>query len=863
MPPASDGPLPEPKDHRVALIEDSGGILLRIALDGCKSREVEVRLLVGIGLSSWPSSADYPERVPLYHCDALFHYTVAHSGMYAMAVGPYPGARCEDRATLWGIRVPAAEKIMSQHYAADSVPGLTESVLIEILHQLREGHALNPLIKSKASRKRDPSSQDRLRVVSRHILRTMYRWSLERAGPDPLTCWAPDTLSRHVLLVLDELVTALKCQNLRCYFLPRCNVMLQCARGGIVHHEDFYISDCRLLESYMETLHHRSFSMTPAAPRPLDVMESELIVRWRDIVFALPRGTADADYGYNPRQLEYLSLIVEQVLRAKDASAQDRLDNSSYRNFPEFSYHTTEQVQKLVFLLKLVLTQAKDQIHASTNRGTRADEHRRNLKKRKHYNTTSQFDYSVELLIDVVRRDRETASMDLDSPTIMAKILLQWLYFGMDYDTKYLEPVLRPYLSNLFYNLHENGWYTACWRNKQEIYATEMQSLSAFCRSVVTQEISPAIGIVDFLSKGWRWAESMTKMIERSGNTLRLIFLFGDKVFGYNLTFTENKALSAFSTWSKARNVSMIARRRRMNLRAGEILDSLSESRGNGGSTCENKGVAGHTELRNVSPLTYVASLSRPRARHRGPGDLVSAMVSIGKFRILQEVAAVLPRDERLAMLDMVQRVAREWSRSSRKTSRLDTSDSPRQIYRPRPESDLVDSSPRLSPGILERRIIMEHQKQLEREMQEMHDTLRRNALSRRRTSVWGDSNSVSSWSSSIDSFAGTITLRKYRTPIWDAIKGSSPARADPPCRDRDIAGNTFDEMISREESPTWSTLDARRNLEDPKNGDELPSWDALEATLNRRLCNYGNALTESTKMDKSIERSCASTPRE
>lgn len=71
--------------------------------------------------------------------------------MYAVAVGPYPGARCEDRATLWRVRVPAAEKIMSQHYAWDSVPALTESVLMEILHQLREGRPLNLPMKPRVT----------------------------------------------------------------------------------------------------------------------------------------------------------------------------------------------------------------------------------------------------------------------------------------------------------------------------------------------------------------------------------------------------------------------------------------------------------------------------------------------------------------------------------------------------------------------------------------------------------------------------------------------------------------------------------------------------------------------------------------
>lgn len=71
-------------------------------------------------------------------------------GMYAVAVGPCSGARCENRATFWRVRVPAAEKIMSQHYASDSVPSLTESVLLEILYELRrEGSSLNSLTKPK------------------------------------------------------------------------------------------------------------------------------------------------------------------------------------------------------------------------------------------------------------------------------------------------------------------------------------------------------------------------------------------------------------------------------------------------------------------------------------------------------------------------------------------------------------------------------------------------------------------------------------------------------------------------------------------------------------------------------------------
>lgn len=88
------------------------------------------------------------------------------------------------------------------------------------------------------------------------------------------------------------------------------------------------------------------------------------------------------------------------------------------------------------------------------------------------------------------------------------------------------------------------------------------------------------------------------------------------------------------------------------------------------------------------------------------------------------------------------------------------------------------------------------------------------------------------------------------------SISGNSPARSS--LRENHNTGESkFNtEMISREESPTWSTRIARSKESDyaeSKNEDELPSWDTLEATLNRRLCNYGNVLPESLETDEGV----------
>lgn len=55
-------------------------------------------------------------------------------------------------------------------------------------------------------------------------------------------------------------------------------------------------------------------------------------------------------------------------------------------------------------------------------------------------------------------------------------------------------------------------------------------------------------------------------------------------------------------------------------------------------------------------------------------------------IQILQEVSQLLPKDERVAMLEMIQRVARETSRRSRRVSCPDEliADLPKETYTPR-----------------------------------------------------------------------------------------------------------------------------------------------------------------------------------
>lgn len=102
----------------------------------------------------------------------------------------------------------------------------------------------------------------------------------------------------------------------------------------------------------------------------------------------------------------------------------------------------------------------------------------------------------------------------------------------MEEDKKVLSPLLRPYLGNLFNASHEMCWHVESWRKRQDVHSSESRSLASFCKLVSAREILPARGIVESLSRGWTWADSVARMIERSQNRggLKLVFLTPERV---------------------------------------------------------------------------------------------------------------------------------------------------------------------------------------------------------------------------------------------------------------------------------------------------------------------------------------------
>ena len=88
-----------------------------------------------------------------------------------------------------------------------------------------------------------------------------------------------------------------------------------------------------------------------------------------------------------------------------------------------------------------------------------------------------------------------------------------------------------------------------------------------------------------------------------------------------------------------------------------------------------------------------------------------------------------------------------------------------------RSESNLCDSPRQHSPITRQRCIIAEHQRQLHREMLEMHDTLTRGLRTRSQLPVW-DSSSMVSWKSSVGSIS-RWNSKKSHPRIWDTVRGT------------------------------------------------------------------------------------------
>lgn len=169
-------------------------------------------------------------------------------------------------------------------------------------------------------------------------------------------------------------------------------------------------------------------------------------------------------------------------------------------------------LEDVVFILMSIMNQARDQYLATQTNP--------NIVKNKQ-KIKANFNAYVTKLVDLMRKDKELITVNLEDDLVLVKIILKWLYKAMDQNKRYLAPILRPYLSNIFSTSHAVSWHIDF--IKQRIDTDELDALGSFAELVNDGKITPAQGLVDCVNKNWSWAKSMLEMVEK--NTLRVIFI--------------------------------------------------------------------------------------------------------------------------------------------------------------------------------------------------------------------------------------------------------------------------------------------------------------------------------------------------
>lgn len=269
-----------------------------------------------------------------------------------------------------------------------------------------------------------------------------------------------------------------------------------------------------------------------------------------------------------------------------------------------------------------------------------------------------QFDISTTKLVELVRKEKEVTSLELLDDTTLVKIILKWLYKGLDQNKKSLAPVLRPYLKILFTTSHGASWHLETIK-QQEVY-DEIEALGKFAKLVNSGSITPAQGLIDSISKNWNWAKNMLKIIEQ-GN-LRLIFIpERGKIVKHILSLPPsdqkvskkdfNKSLETISNSSSNTEGLSLTRRHYLSTVLSRckcsivmfylcfmdscVLGSITaENGGNTNSNSTEDFKPQYCILRESSPLTLLFSNLHRRGEHRCCGDILQTLMAMQKVNV-------------------------------------------------------------------------------------------------------------------------------------------------------------------------------------------------------------------------------------
>ncbi|XP_075237677.1 uncharacterized protein LOC142333936 [Lycorma delicatula] len=715
--------FPDPREFRIAIVEGVPCVRLRIGfltsnnnnnnssssniLFELPDEDVKVILVLGLGQTGWPQTCDFPSRIPLTHIDALLYQHAATTGFYLVPAAPHPTVRCDDRTATWQFRFPAAECILITYYSDKSVPNRLLSTLrsiIDDVHQTSNGG----------------------QVISDYMLKTLVWFVLEENSGsviETLRLWDHVMLSSHVLKVLDMLVVSLRTQRHRSYFFPWFNIMLNSPGGGTQHYtEEDYSHDADLIEGFLRRLHSVSSSPSllsvPADNDCYRKMESMLIDKWSDVLTDLipPATTRSRRFSfidtagssntagasnYSNRQLEYIGLLLRGMLCVKSltlAQSQNMpmwCQNNTINGQPIMEFDSTSE--DLIYLLTAILEQAKTIYRKNNKNNSRKLTSRIKYNRRNNNNNNNSsnrgtvasrlgilghagqvidaYDASIYCLMEQVRNDK--TNLDYMNDRVLVRQVLKWLYHALDRDSKYLGPILKPYLNQLFIISHENCWHID--ELKKREMNDEAYALGKFCNLIVEEGLSPKDGITDALQKGWNWAETIVSCASKLDNGVELILTPADgSVIRHRITVLNRSKSNAslYSTYSLGRmynkttdinliNSSATLQRQKLALKES-LTTRFNKSIKDPVNYYKDYVGTPHCWLRANNVLTVISENRRRYGNLRGGGSIIESLITLNKFTVLQEISSVLPEDERAQILDDIQRVSREKRRAQR-----------------------------------------------------------------------------------------------------------------------------------------------------------------------------------------------------
>ncbi|XP_072376535.1 uncharacterized protein [Diabrotica undecimpunctata] len=504
--------FPDPRDFRLAIVDEPSGIRLKIEFlsPALSNITIDVTILVGVGVDSWPSSTDFPSRISLGHSDCLLYHQATETGTYLVGFGVHSSA--------WQIRVPAAEQVILLHYGTNS----TVRTVLDMMYLI-----LDDIDRSRGTRKHQVS----YKILSKYLLLTILLEDLECNSRNPINdmlSWAPLYLSTHLLRLLDKVVAKLLLEKQPNYFFRKSNLLVNPGHLS----DDDYIIEANNLKLIMARLFDESLMSTRGNEgfnRIIQAQESEMILlyKWKDLVEGLlpPPGTRGrrfcfagsknqqeiAHTQYTVRQLEYIGMLLNKMLVVKqnilrvDHTVEDILNNQNY--------HHDHPLEDIIFILVTIMDQARDQyLSSQTNPAI--------LKNR--LKIKSNFNNHTSRLVDIMRKDKELISLvTFEDDLSLVKTILKWLYRGMDQSKRYLGPILRPYLNNIFASSHAISWHLESIKDRMS--NDELVALGSFAELVNSGKITPAQGLIDSVNKNWSWAKNMLTMVQK--NTLRVIYI--------------------------------------------------------------------------------------------------------------------------------------------------------------------------------------------------------------------------------------------------------------------------------------------------------------------------------------------------